>query len=120
MGGTTPEPAPAKVDATFGFWLVMPSGQIPLIAGDNVIGRDPNARVWLDSPSVSRRHAIIHVTDEGATLEDLGSKNGTHLRDMRVSRIMPLADGDALRFGSVGATFRFWAADPTRTGADPS
>jgi pSer/pThr/pTyr-binding forkhead associated (FHA) protein len=117
-GGATPEPA--REDATFGYWLVMSSGQIPLTAGENLVGRDPNARVWIDSPSVSRRHAIIHVEDDAATLEDLGSKNGTHIGDVRISKITPLADGDALRFGSVGATFRSWAADPTRTEAGPS
>jgi len=118
MGGTAQESP--KEDAAFSYWLVMSSGQIPLTVGDNVVGRDPNARVWIDSPSVSRRHAIIHVGEGGATLEDLESKNGTHIGEARISSIMPLADGDALRFGSVGATFRSWAADPTRTEAGPS
>jgi pSer/pThr/pTyr-binding forkhead associated (FHA) protein len=56
-----------------GYWLVTPSRQIPLFAGENIVGRDPKARVWLDSPSVSRQHARILVDGDRATLEDLGS-----------------------------------------------
>ena len=48
-------------------------------------------------------------------IEDLGSKNGTRLGDARVAAPSPLADGDALTFGSVVVTFRAWAADPTLT-----
>jgi pSer/pThr/pTyr-binding forkhead associated (FHA) protein len=117
MGGTTQEPL--REEPVFGYWLVIKSDRISLVAGDNVVGRDPDVRVWLDSPSVSRRHAIIHVEDDRVTLEDLGSKNGTHVGSVRISSITPLVDGNALRFGSVGATFRAWAADPTRTEADP-
>ena len=49
-----------------------------------------------------RRHAVIRVKDDGAILEDLGSKNGTHAGDTRVTTAIHLADGDQLRFGSVG------------------
>src|SRR6185295_15520040 len=53
--------APANGDS--GFWLVTSSGQIPLRPGDNIIGRDPKASVWIDSPSVSRHHARIRIED---------------------------------------------------------
>jgi DNA-binding winged helix-turn-helix (wHTH) protein len=103
-----------------GFWLVTDSRQIPLADGDNIVGRDPKMRVWLDSPSVSRQHACIRINGDRATLEDLGSKNGTRAGDARVTAITPLADGDELRFGSVSASFRAWSVDPTRTEAEPS
>ena len=45
--------------------------------GVNVIGRDPDAAVWVDAPGVSRRHAQIVLENRTASLEDLGSKNGT-------------------------------------------
>jgi DNA-binding winged helix-turn-helix (wHTH) protein len=98
-----------------GFWLIAGSRRIPLLSGENVIGRDPAARVWLDSPSVSRRHARILVEGRNATLEDLGSKNGSRVGATRVTKTSPLADGDELTFGSVVVTFRTWAADPTLT-----
>jgi DNA-binding winged helix-turn-helix (wHTH) protein len=101
------------------YWLVTASRQIPLEPGDNIVGRDPKARVWLDSPSVSRRHAVIRVKDDGAILEDLGSKNGTHAGDRRVTGGVCLADGDQLRFGTVDVSVKAWTADPTHTESDP-
>jgi DNA-binding winged helix-turn-helix (wHTH) protein len=51
--------------------------EIPLREGENVLGRTDDAVVWIDSPRVSRRHARIVVSGGAATIEDLGSKNGT-------------------------------------------
>jgi pSer/pThr/pTyr-binding forkhead associated (FHA) protein len=56
--------------------------------------------VWIDGPSVSRRHARILVEAEGAFLEDLGSKNGTFLRGERLAARSPLRDGDNFCLGS--------------------
>ena len=95
--------------------VVDSSRQIPLVSGDNIVGRDPAAGVWLDAPSVSRRHACIRVAGDRVTLEDLGSKNGTRAGDTPVTAAVPLADGDRLRFGSVGLSARFAAAPQTLT-----
>jgi pSer/pThr/pTyr-binding forkhead associated (FHA) protein len=46
------------------------------------------------------------VTNAGATIEDLGSKNGTYLRGQRLSAPVPLADGDEITLGSVLVKFR--------------
>jgi DNA-binding winged helix-turn-helix (wHTH) protein len=105
--------APAAAGAGTACCLVAASRQIPLHPGDNLVGRDRDAHVWLDSPSVSRRHARIRVEGDRVTLEDLASKNGTRVRNTRVTAVTPLTDGDELRFGSVDVTFRAWAADPT-------
>lgn len=96
-------------------WLVTDKGEIPLVTGENVVGRDPRAQVWIDAPSVSRQHARVTVESSRVTVEDLGSKNGTFLRSARLDAVTALTDGDEVRFGSVSATFRAWAADPTRT-----
>ena len=58
---------------------------IPLSEGENLLGRVDGAAAWIDSPSVSRRHARIVVSGGRATLEDLGSKNGTYLRGEKLS-----------------------------------
>lgn len=104
--------------AGIGYWLVTPSRQIALMPGDNIVGRDPEARVWLHAPGVSRRHACIHVERDVVTLEDLGSKNSTHANGSRVTTIVAIKDGADLRFGSVNVTFRAWSAEPTRSEAD--
>jgi len=103
------------------YWLVSAGRQIALAPGDNIVGRDPKARVWLDSPSVSRRHARIRVESGRAILEDLDSKNGTFVGEKKLDAAEQLLDdGDELKFGSVGVTFRAWAAEPTRTEGDAS
>jgi pSer/pThr/pTyr-binding forkhead associated (FHA) protein len=56
-----------------------------------------------------------------ATLEDLGSKNGTYVGDRRLDSATPLADGDAFRIGSVELSFsalRTWGSTHTEPDAD--
>jgi len=104
--------------ATAAFCLVVDGRPRALHRGENVIGRAIDAEVWIDSESVSRRHAIIRVENGRAALEDLGSKNGTWLRGERVRDLAPLSDGDEVRVGSVTLVFRSSPADvATRTTA---
>jgi hypothetical protein len=80
----------------------------PLGAGESVIGRAWEAEVSLPSAKVSRRHARIAVVGTRATLEDLGSRNGTFVGSERVAAVRELRDGDAIRCGDVGLIFRAW------------
>jgi DNA-binding winged helix-turn-helix (wHTH) protein len=88
------------------YWLLWDARQIPLESGDNIVGRAPDAAVWIDAPGVSRHHARIRLDGTAVTLEDLGSKNGTYLHGERVAAPAPLCDGDQIRLGSVVVTFR--------------
>jgi DNA-binding winged helix-turn-helix (wHTH) protein len=97
--------------------LVWKGGRATLGEGKHVLGRDAEASVVLDSPSVSRRHARILIAAGEATLEDLASKNGTFLNDRAVAAPKPLADGDRLRLGSVALIFRVLPAASTQTAA---
>jgi FHA domain/Transcriptional regulatory protein, C terminal len=83
---------------------------------ENLLGRLDEGVAWFESPTVSRRHARIVVAGGKATLEDLGSKNGTFLRGERISSPRPLADGDQIVLGRVHATFRVLPPLSTRTG----
>lgn len=101
--------------------LVWGSRDIALVEGENLLGRDPDAPVWIDSTTVSRLHARIIISPAAATLEDLGSKNGTYLRGRKVTSKAPLADGDEVRFGSIQMTFRiFDSARSTETASTRS
>jgi DNA-binding winged helix-turn-helix (wHTH) protein len=91
-------------------WLVWRARRINLTDGANLVGRDPDSRMWLDYSTVSRRHAQIVVNDAGALLEDLGSKNGTRLHDTPVTRPTLLRDGDRIGFGRMIVTYRESAA----------
>jgi len=86
--------------------LVWGDRVLSLTAGENLMGRDAGAAVCLDASSVSRHHARIVVEGPRATLEDLGSKNGTCLNGERVWGTRELRDGDAVRLGEVQLLFR--------------
>jgi hypothetical protein len=79
---------------------------IPLHAGANVIGRDADAAVFVDSSKVSRRHALITIDTDGATLSDLGSRNGTFVNAVPVRSPVILSDGDEIVVGSARLVFR--------------
>jgi DNA-binding winged helix-turn-helix (wHTH) protein len=97
-------------------WIIWRSREIPLQDGENILGRDPAAAACLDLPSVSRRHARITVAPDGVTVEDLGSKNGTLLRQERVTGPTPVADLDELQIGSVQLIVRVMhGAAPTQS-----
>jgi transcriptional regulator of acetoin/glycerol metabolism len=68
------------------------------------IGRAPDADISVPHPSLSRRHAKLRV-DGTLTIEDLGSHNGTRLRDerMKPGREVALRPGDLLELGCVTA-----------------
>jgi DNA-binding winged helix-turn-helix (wHTH) protein len=87
-------------------WLVSSGRRVSLLDGENLIGRDPDARLQLDDSTVSRRHARIMLSGADALLEDLGSKNGTCVGGVRVDGQVALRDGDRVAFGRVFATYR--------------
>jgi len=87
-------------------WLLKDGHRIPLRSGENILGRDVEGTIDLDSTSVSRRHARIVVSEHNATIEDLGSKNVSFVRGQRVTTTVALADGDDLRIGSISMHFR--------------
>lgn len=96
-------------------FLVVENRRAMLLEGINLIGRSPDATIRCDAAGVSRQHARIVVSSEGAVLEDLGSKNGTYLRRERVTSAR-LSDGDEIRIGNASLTFRIESPlDPTNT-----
>jgi DNA-binding winged helix-turn-helix (wHTH) protein len=99
-------PLTRVVEARVSRWLVHVGRRIPIVDGENVVGRDPALNVWLDFATVSRRHARIVVSDRASTLEDLGSKNGTCIGDAVLTAPTQLNDGDQIKFGQVLVTYR--------------
>jgi pSer/pThr/pTyr-binding forkhead associated (FHA) protein len=96
--------------------LVMDSHEYPLIEGANVIGREPGTAIRIDSPGVSRHHARIVVAQGEATIDDLGSKNGTQLNGTRLKGPARLLDGDQIGLGAIRLTFRSESrTSPTET-----
>jgi pSer/pThr/pTyr-binding forkhead associated (FHA) protein len=77
-----------------------------LHAGENIVGRD-GADVILNSRTVSRRHAVLRVSDSGTVrVEDTNSTNGTRCGGVKVPPGQPVAlsDGVIVQFGEVKLT----------------
>lgn len=84
----------------------------------SVIGRAIGCEIQLVHDGISRRHCQVTVREDGATVEDLGSTNGTKLNGVRVTTA-PLYHGDKLEVGPVILEFTcLGARNPQDTGAE--
>lgn len=63
------------------------------------IGRDPNCEVFLNDRTVSRRHAHLTLQNGHASIEDLGSLNGTWVDGAIVSQ-GDLHNGSSIQIGT--------------------
>jgi pSer/pThr/pTyr-binding forkhead associated (FHA) protein len=101
------EPAPTPESCR---WVVLHAGrEILLPAGTHLVGRGETCSIRCTSPRVSRQHARVHVAATAASIEDLGSRNGTYLRGERLEGTAEVHSGDVvcvgpeeLRFVAVG------------------
>ena len=71
-----------------------------------LVGRSRECDVVLEDSNVSRNHARIAFTGEGAwTIEDLGSTNGVLVNGARIKGVHEIAAGDRVELGTVAARF---------------
>jgi DNA-binding winged helix-turn-helix (wHTH) protein len=110
-------PAPPVSDKGSCRWrLIHDHREIPLHQGENILGRTGPGIVVLESPTISRHHARLFVADDRATIEDLGSKNGTWVGTVPATAPLPVSHGDELRLGSIVLVVRYgWPASSTET-----
>jgi DNA-binding winged helix-turn-helix (wHTH) protein len=115
--GVVTDDAPRRRSARRGlhFRLTWEGGDVSLTEGENVLGRVEDAAAWIESASVSRRHARILISEGKARLEDLGSKNGTFLNGRKIASAVALADDDEIRLGLMPLTFRVVGGASTKT-----
>ncbi len=110
--------------------LIMREGELAgqqwtIITDEFMIGRGGECDLVLPERQVSRHHVKILREDGRFILQDLGSKNGTHLNGTKVSGRVPIQDGDEIQialavklvFIGTGATMplTFDPPKPTRT-----
>jgi hypothetical protein len=77
-----------------------------------VLGRESTCDVVISDRQISRFHARLTPTPEGVILEDLGSKNGTHLNGALISAPVVLQDGDLVAV-AMAQQFMFIVSDAT-------
>jgi len=80
-------------------------GRDHAVATECVVGRATDADFVLEDPGASRRHLRVSRAGDSYVVEDLGSRNGTHVNGARVQR-HTLVDGDQIRVGGTEIVFR--------------
>jgi DNA-binding NtrC family response regulator len=86
---------------------------VELREGETIlVGRAPPADLVVEDMTISRQHARFVYRDGHVEVEDLGSRNGTLVRGMRVSHAQ-LRSGDDVRLGGVAISIHL------RGGAEP-
>jgi DNA-binding SARP family transcriptional activator len=88
------------------------SGQShPLREAATRIGRLSDNDIVLDTPKVSRHHAVIVDTGTSWVINDLRSSNGVQVQHERIRSATPLHDGDHIRIGEHEFTFEIVAGN---------
>ena len=89
-------------------------GQRWNITANLLIGRDAQCDIIVVTPDkqVSRRHARLSVENGEILLQDLGSKNGTHLNSQLIDDPVKLEDGDTIQI-ALAQQFVFLSSDAT-------
>jgi ABC-type multidrug transport system ATPase subunit len=77
---------------------------LPRIEGAAILGRDAACDIVLNSPSVSRQHAVIRCNGDVCQIADLGSTNGTFVNGTRI-QTSALRDGDTIWIGGIQIYF---------------
>ena len=90
--------------------LTVQSGQsrgntYDLPANDVTIGRDPKCYIVIDDGKVSREHVKLCYSQNGWSVLDLGSANGTYLNDQRLAGQQALSNGDRVKIGDTVLVF---------------
>jgi DNA-binding winged helix-turn-helix (wHTH) protein len=107
---TRDRPRSAANVGTPSYRLMCGEGKFLVAEGANVLGRDPEADVFIDNTAVSRRHARISITAGRVKLEDLESHNGTFVNGLKVTTSpVEISDGDVITLGPVTMIFRILA-----------
>lgn len=88
------------------------NGQRWFLRKSTLIGRENNCDIVVPDRQVSRHHARISILPEGAYLEDLGSKNGTHYNGHKITEPIFLQDGDIIQI-ALAQKFVFLSSDAT-------
>ncbi|MCU1597889.1 MAG: hypothetical protein QOK08_1288 [Actinomycetota bacterium] len=76
-----------------------------LDADVTTVGRHPDADIFLDDVTVSRRHAEFLREGKNFQVKDLGSLNGTYFDGNRIDGVAALSDGSEVQVGKFRLTF---------------
>ena len=87
---------------------------------EQVIGRSSKADLVIADRSLPRQHARLLHRDERWLIEDLGSRNGTHVNRAPITEATALQDGDVIGLGASTVTVRQVGGAEARVGDSDS
>lgn len=94
------------------------TGRVAELTGERtVIGRHPNCQIVFENAAISRHHCQILESHGTFYLEDLRSRNGTHLNGQPIEGRTQLDENDQIRICDIIATFHFRNEDSTTVGS---
>jgi hypothetical protein len=93
-----PAPPPAHL-------VLRESAQTFPLSSSNLLGRAADNAICLDDPLISAHHARVSFAGGQWIVEDLGSRNGTTINELRLEGPVALASGDLLRLGGLTLLF---------------
>ncbi len=73
--------------------------ELPVPYEEFVIGRSEECHLRPKSDAISRKHCVLRVRENALFVEDLGSKNGTYVNDVKLEGEHEVQDGDVCRVG---------------------
>lgn len=73
---------------------------LELTEGEFAVGRNASCQLSLDDPLVSRRHALLVVSGNQVTVQDLGSRNGVLVNGERIEGVVTVLEGDRILIGA--------------------
>jgi hypothetical protein len=73
--------------------------EVPVDSRRFTIGSSADSDLVINSPGISRRHAVIESFDDGVYIYDCQTEHGTLLNNAPLGQLTPLQSGDLLTFG---------------------
>lgn len=93
-----------------------PGKVFPLLKNEITIGRDINNEIVINDAEISRKHCRFVMVEEGFTIEDLGSTNGTWVNERRTTGQHSLKSGETIRLGdNITLVYEMVGFDPDAT-----
>ena len=96
-------------------YLFLGQKKIPLIHKQTIIGRNPNATIFIEDNTVAKEHAIIQFNEDfrEPLLIDKGSVKGCQVNGKLIPKNgqMRLYNGDFIKFGNYPLEYKFESTD---------
>lgn len=81
------------------------------LVGERIVfGRNADCHVIINAPAVSREHAVIRLIGGKYYIEDMNSRNGTEVNNVKIKARTQLKDGNSITI--CGNTMNFFEAPP--------